>query len=211
MCNIISYFFSLNAKKNIMQHFSVNLHLINKELCCTLKFNDMKICNILLILVICTGVSSCQKNESDTTGSPDVEVFIKQLKSGKYDAMKLPEFTWHDIPTLLKYRDNAQLISEYPVNPISSYWGGECELGTYTLWIIESIRMRALGKSTMGFPSQNPVLELRGDEGLQLAPKEESHRIASNAYNNWWITNRDKQFHEFCNIDPLKNTDYRWH
>ncbi|MDR2918249.1 MAG: DUF4943 domain-containing protein [Tannerella sp.] len=170
----------------------------------------MRICNILLILVICVSISSCQKDESDTSGSPDVEAFIKQLKSGKYDAMALPEFTYHDIPALLEYRDKTQLISEYPVNPISSFWGGECELGTYALWIIESIRVRAIGSNTMGFPSQNPIFELKG-EGMQLVPKKESHRIASDAYYNWWITNKHNHFYEFCHIDPLADTNFRWH
>lgn len=170
----------------------------------------MKICKLLIISLVCFSICSCDKDESDSTGNPNVDTFIKQLKAGTYEYVILPEFTSQDIPALLEYRDNTRHLSVYPVNPISSYWGGDCELGTYVLWVIESIRVRSIEKNVMGFPSQNPVLALKGEE-FQIVSKEESHRIASEAYYNWWIKNRHKPFNEFCTIDPLKSTAYKWY
>jgi len=46
---------------------------------------------------------------------------------------------------------------------------------------------------------------------LSLVYCKESHQIAAKAYFDWWENNKQKNFNEFKNIDPLKYTDYRWH
>jgi hypothetical protein len=46
---------------------------------------------------------------------------------------------------------------------------------------------------------------------LSLVYSNESHQIAAKAYFDWWENNKQKNFNEFKNIDPLKFTDYRWH
>lgn len=46
---------------------------------------------------------------------------------------------------------------------------------------------------------------------LSLVYSNESHQIAAKAYFDWWENNKQKNFYEFKNIDPLKFTDYRWH
>ena len=38
-----------------------------------------------------------------------------------------------------------------------------------------------------------------------------SHTMAAKAYFDWWENNKDKKFDDFKNIDPLENTDYKWH
>ena len=63
----------------------------------------------------------------------------------------------------------------------------------------------------MRFPSQNPLLTLRNSVELSLVSDNVSHSIAAKAYYDWWETNKNKNFDDFKNIDPLADTDYKWH
>ena len=38
-----------------------------------------------------------------------------------------------------------------------------------------------------------------------------SHAAAAKAYYDWWTSNQDTDFDDFKAIDPLEDTDYRWH
>ncbi len=127
--------------------------------------------------------------------------------------MNLPEFTYQDIPALIKYRNETQIITNFPHNGISSLYEPECTLGMYVLWTIESIRAVAINSEylIMRFPSQNPILALRDADELSLVYSIESHQIAAKAYFDWWENNKQKNFNKFKNIDPLKFTKYRWH
>jgi len=63
----------------------------------------------------------------------------------------------------------------------------------------------------MRFPSQNPILALRDSAELKLVYDDTSHEIAAKAYFDWWDSNKQKNFSEFKNLDPLKETKYKWH
>jgi len=125
----------------------------------------------------------------------------------------LPPFTAKDIPALLQYRNENQMITNFPHNMVSSFMVPECKLGMYVLWTIEAIRTDLIITEYLigGFPSQNPVLALSNSEGLELVNSDESHAVAAKAYFDWWNENKHKDFDEFKNIDPLAETDYRWH
>jgi hypothetical protein len=172
----------------------------------------MKTLNYIIILVFVVALLACDKNENEATENPDVETYIALLKSNQYDSLTLPAFTYKDIPELLQYRSENQLITSFPHNPVSSLWESECKLGIYVLWTIESIRAVSINSEylLMRFPSQNPSLALRNAVGLKLVSDSISHKIAADAYYDWWESNRDKVFDDFKNIDPLENTDYRW-
>lgn len=153
------------------------------------------------------GFSGCEK-QSD---NPAVETYINQLISGNYESYDLPEFSTSDIEALLKYRNETTIITDFPHNPISSFWQRECKLGMVVLWTIESIRaVENDNEYLIGrFPSQNPVLALRDAPELHMVFDDKSHKEAARAYNDWW-----NSFHPFkggINIDPLKKTKYRWH
>jgi len=157
---------------------------------------------------------SCNKKDDEIDiNNIDVEKYIELLKAGEYEFLKLPPFTAQDIPALLQYRNENQVITNFPRNMISSLMMPECKLGMYVLWTIEAIRTDLIITEHLlgGFPSQNPVLGLRYSEELQLVTSEESHAIAAKAYFDWWNENKHKDFEEFKNIDPLAETDYRWH
>lgn len=175
----------------------------------------MKTLNFLIIMVSLTILISCNKNDTEEypDPNPNVEKYIELLKSNQYDSLNLPAFTYLDIPALLKYRNETQIITNFPHNGISSLYAPDCTLGMYVLWTIESIRAVAINSEylIMRFPSQNPILALRAVDELSLVYTNESHQIAAKAYFDWWQNNKQKNFDKFKNIDPLISTDYRWH
>ena len=142
----------------------------------------------------------------------DVERYIEMLKSNQYDSSYLPNFTYQDIPALLKYRNETRMITNYPHNPISSLYMPDCKLGMYVLWTIESIRAVAINSKYLigNFPSQNPILCLRNVSPLTWVYDSKSHEIIAEAYNDWWGNNQLKGFDAFKYLDPLENTEYRW-
>src|SRR5690554_1529106 len=123
----------------------------------------MKALKNLIILAFLISLTGCDKNDDERTINPNVETYIKLLKSGQYDSSKLPSFTYRDIPTLLQYRNDTHIITDFPRNPISSFYGPECRLGVYALWTIEAIRAESTNSDYLisRFPSQNPVLALK--------------------------------------------------
>jgi hypothetical protein len=166
---------------------------------------------IFLFLILAIGACKKDKEEAIKT-NVDVQQFIQLLKSNDYDSLKFPVFTPQDIEALLAYRNETQIITDFPRNPISSLYQPECTLGMYVLWIIESIRLEsAKDKMTLGFPSQNPALQLKNAAEMKIVSDSISQPIAAKAYFDWWENNKNKVFNQAKNIDPLQNTEYRWH
>jgi hypothetical protein len=95
---------------------------------------------------------------------------------------------------------------------ISSYWTEESTLGMYVLWTVESIRAVAVNSEllTGRFPSQNPVVETRLMP-FEMVPDEEALEVVAEAYMDWWQRNRDTDFEQIKNIDPLLETRLKWH
>ena len=79
----------------------------------------MKTWKLILIFISLTSTISCKKSNSTVTLS--VESYIALLKANKYESFDLPAFTYKDIPALLKYRNETQIISNFPRNGISYY------------------------------------------------------------------------------------------
>jgi hypothetical protein len=174
----------------------------------------MKPTFILLLLAMVATLSGCKKEDFELTSDPEVEEYIALLKANQYDLMGLPDFSHQQIPALLIYRNETQVITDFPHNGLSSLYGPDCKLGMYVLWTIESIRAVAIDSEFLSpgrFPSLNPILALRDADELEVVYDSESHEVAAKAYYDWWITNRDKDFDEFKNTDPLSETAYRWH
>tara|TARA_R110002020_G_scaffold235416_1_gene447581 strand:- start:1310 stop:1822 length:513 start_codon:yes stop_codon:yes gene_type:complete len=159
---------------------------------------------LLLIFIGC-------EDKSEPT-KMDVERYVNLLKAGDYDHWELPKFNSTDIPKLLSYRNETVLISDYPINWISSAWFPECSLGMYILWTVESIRARSIGSELLigTFPSQNPFVENRVNLEYFEQTTELQQEVAD-SYFEWWESNKDKDFVEFDEIDPLADTEYRWH
>ena len=167
----------------------------------------------LFLFILFIGLLSCNKKDNEVIINLNVETYIELLKSNQYDSINLPNFTYQDIPALLQFRNETQIITNFPHNPISSLYLPECELGMYVLWTIESIRAVSVNSKylIMRFPSQNPLLQLKSSGELYLVSDSVSHTMAAQAYYSWWENNKDKDFNEFNIIDPLELTAYKWH
>jgi hypothetical protein len=171
----------------------------------------MKTLKTFILLIAFVGLISCDDNKE--ISNVTVDKYVELLKANQYDSINLPAFTYNDIPTLLKYRNDTQVITNFPHNGISSLYAPNCTLGMYVLWTIESIRAVSINSKylIMRFPSQNPILALRDSVDLMLVNDDTSHKIAAKAYFDWWENNKQKNFGEFKHIDPLLETKYRWH
>jgi hypothetical protein len=161
----------------------------------------------LIMLTALFGIIGCER----LGDNPDVETYINQLKTNSYEAFELPAFKPSDIPALLNYRNETMVISDFPHNGISSLWAPECKLGMYVLWTIESIRAVEIKSEYLigRFPSQNPILALRSSTELKLISDDKSQNEAAKAYYDWYHSVH--LFKDKMKIDPLKDTDYRWH
>ena len=172
----------------------------------------MKTLKILIFCISLISILGCDKDETEELKNVDVEKYVEQLKKGEYESLDLPAFTYKDIPALLVYRNETQIITDFPHNGISSLWMPECSLGMYVLWTIESIRAVAIDSEYLigRFPSQNPIVQQR-EEPFDLESGNEIQELVSKAYYDWWNENKHKEFSNYCNIDPLLETEYRWH
>lgn len=170
----------------------------------------MKTLNTLLACICLLCVLGCEGDIDPSTIS--VERYVELLKQGKYDADQLPEFSSRDIPALLAYRNESQVIKDFPVNTLSSSMTSECTLGMYILWTIESVRARSINSNYLfhTFPSQNPVVENKEDFGW-IEQNNEVRATVAQSYFDWWEGNKGKDFDEFKNIDPLTDTGFKWH
>ena len=175
----------------------------------------MKALRILLIFLLTINLWNCDKNETDEINNPDVENYIELLKSNKYESGELPEFTSDDIPALLAYINDNSVVNKFPHNPISSYAppSPDYRLGVLVLWTIESIRVVSCGEPhILRFPSQHPFVQTKYEPYEWITNHDnEVYNIIRQAYSNWWEENKNKKFSNFCDIDPLENTEYSWH
>ena len=97
------------------------------------------------LLTLALTFTACHAETFDAE-NPDVDLFVDQLRSGKYhpdgdDALgKVPKFTREDIGRLLKYADDLTLIPSFPLATASYSAGGRLRLGECILWTVETIK-----------------------------------------------------------------------
>ena len=175
----------------------------------------MKTLKFLLLIVSVIGWFSCDKNESEGFSNLNVESYIEVLKANQYDSSKLPEFSSKEIPALLKYINDNSVVNTFPYDMVSSYapQNPDYRLGILVLWTIEAIRVAACNeKHIFGFPSQHPFVQTKSEPVEWIINHDdEIYDTIRQSYSKWWSDNEDKNFSNFCNVDPLKNTNYSWH
>lgn len=205
-----NYFFSILATlRNSSERNKLSILISSWN---QINYIKMKTIKIIVFFAALISFFSCNKEDKEDLNKVSVERYIELLKQGKYDSRDLPDFTYQDIPALLKYRNETQMITGFPYNSVSSYYTEECSLGMYVLWTIEAIRTAAVGhdSSPGKFPSLNPMVGQKGEE-YEIKVGSEIQAIISGEYFEWWEGNKDKNFDEFKNIDPLSDTEYRWY
>ena len=78
----------------------------------------------ILIFFFSLSFVSCTEETLDYN-NPDVDLFVKQLKAGKYSVESpeglntIPRFTVDDIGDLLKYAEDLTVIPSFPLAPVS--------------------------------------------------------------------------------------------
>ncbi|WP_200978351.1 DUF4943 family protein [Echinicola sp. 20G] len=161
---------------------------------------------LILFLLVIVG---CK----DEFEPPDMTVdhYVELLIAGKYNDSALPAFDSKDIPELLNFRNESQIINNYPISPLSSSLAQECTLGMYVLWTIESIRAKSIGDEYLmgAFPSQLPMV-MKKEDFEYIEQNQQVQKEVADSYFNWWESNKDNDFSQFHKVDPLLDTDYRW-
>ena len=80
----------------------------------------------MLAMVCCLALVSCGEESLDYN-HPDVDLFVKQLKAGKYSAQSpeglsnVPKFAKEDIEELLKYAEDLTVIPSFPLAPVFAW------------------------------------------------------------------------------------------
>ncbi len=156
---------------------------------------------------------SCSKETLDYN-HPNVDLFVKQLKAGKYSTQSpdglssMPKFTSEDIEGLLKYVEDLTVIPSFPLAPVSYSAGGKLRLGECVLWTVETIRLghnASMGCKMVHTDAENyeGIYFLSDDEVLDAAAR----------YRRWWETRkypRTMWTVDPCYDEPLCGSGYMW-
>lgn len=178
---------------------------------------------IRVALYICLSVmavftlSSCGEEVLDLD-NPDVEVFVSQLKAGKWiittpvvdeNAQNgMPRFKMDDIDELLSYADDLTWIPSFPLAPVSYSAGGKLRLGECILWTVETIRLghhASMGCKMVHTDAENyeGVYFLTDDEVLDAVAR----------YRRWWESRKFPKTMwtiDPCYDEPLCGSGYMW-
>lgn len=156
---------------------------------------------------------SCNEDVLDYN-HPDVDVFVKQLKEGKYvtenpkGLSAMPKFTVDDIGELLKYAEDLTVIPSFPLAPVSYSAGGKLRLGECILWTVESIRLKH--NASMGCKMVHTDAD--NYEGIYFLSDEEVLDAATR-YRLWWENRkypRTVWTIDPCYDEPLCGSGYMW-
>ena len=172
-----------------------------------------KACTLLLLALLSFTFQACSEDTLDYN-HPDVELFVKQLKHGKYSVQapdglsNVPRFTTKDIELLLDYADDLSTIPAFPLAPVSYSAGGKLRLGECILWTIETIRLghdASLGCKMVYTDADNY-------EGIYFLSDEEV-LDAVDRYRQWWENHKHPRTMwtiDPCYDEPLCGSGYMW-
>ncbi|WP_297273683.1 DUF4943 family protein [uncultured Bacteroides sp.] len=175
-----------------------------------LRFRAVALCVALCASFLLTACS----DETLDYSHPDVDVFVKQLKNGKYSLVneagvaKMPQFTMDDVEELLEYAEDLSVIPAFPLATISYSAGGKLRLGECILWTVETIRLGH--KASMGCKMVHTDAD--NYEGIYFLTDEEVLDAAAR-YRRWWESRqypRTMWTVDPCSDEPLCGSNYMW-
>ncbi len=171
----------------------------------------------LILFAFLTSLYGCHV-EKFSTENPDVQTFVRLIKSGKYNYYQksetgknlwllMPRFSQSDIPALLEFAKDTCHIMEFPVNPLSSrtplpegrryFILSEC-----LLWVVEGIRLGAsygsLDPYMITFTSPGTFRSLTTIEILEVRE----------LYAKWWKAVLELGGNQLQG--PLEGSGFRW-
>ncbi len=171
---------------------------------------------ILVAIMAILTLSNCNDDKVNYN-HPDVEAFVKQLKSGTYQTkspegfVEVPLFTEADIPALLKYASDTSVIPSFPMPPTASTaYETKIRLGECMLWIVESIRLGHIASKGCHMV----VANAENYEAIYFLSDNEL-KDAANRYRSWWEEHAKHHSKtmwtiEACYNNPLCSSGYRW-
>lgn len=159
--------------------------------------------------------SACKK-DGFNIDSPDVDIFVQQLKTGTYSQyetnekgerlwLKMPKFGEQHIARLIALSKDTTHINVFPTNPMSSRTPQPQSrnyfiLGEGLLWIVAGISGRGSLDPYLIDNSKEVPEKFNGLTATEIL-------MISEKYSQWW--NRYKNTNWKAQ-DPLANTPYRW-
>ncbi|MDE6347343.1 MAG: DUF4943 domain-containing protein [Bacteroides sp.] len=173
----------------------------------------------LVVLLACSftcsvcSLTSCSEETLDYE-HPNVSLFVKQLKTGKYSIQNpdrlnnMPKFASADIGELLKHAEDLTVIPSFPLAPVSYSAGGKLRLGECILWTVETIRLGH--NASMGCKMVHTDAD--NYEGIYFLSDEEVLDAASR-YRRWWEARkypRTMWTIDPCYDEPLCGSGYMW-
>ena len=168
---------------------------------------------VVLVMTACLVLVSCGEASLDYN-HPDVELFVKQLRTGKYSTQSpeglsnIPKFAKEDIEELLKYAEDLTVIPSFPLAPVSYSAGGKLRLGECILWTVETIRLGH--NASMGCKMVH--IDAENYEGIYFLTDEEVLDVAAR-YRRWWEGRkypRTMWTVDPCYDEPLCGSGYMW-
>ena len=175
-----------------------------------LRFRAVALCVAFCASFLLTACS----DETLDYSHPDVDVFVKQLKNGKYSLVneagvaKMPQFTMDDVEELLEYAEDLSVIPAFPLATISYSAGGKLRLGECILWTVETIRLGH--KASLGCKMVHTDAD--NYEGIYFLTDEEVLDAAAR-YRRWWESRqypRTMWTIDPCPDEPLCGSNYMW-
>lgn len=166
----------------------------------------------IMVLFVCC-LMSCGEEVLDFN-DPDVEIFVKQLKTGKMvihstdEIPRIPRFVQEDIEDLLQYAEDLTVVPSFPLAPVSYSAGGKLRLGECILWTVETIRLGH--NASMGCKMVHTNAE--NYEGIYFLTDEEVLDAAAR-YRRWWESRklpRTMWTIDPCYNEPLCGSGYMW-
>lgn len=168
---------------------------------------------LALIALSALSLASCSEETLDYD-HPDIDLFVKQLKAGKYTTQSpdglsnVPKFTAEDIGELLKYAEDLTVIPSFPLAPVSYSAGGKLRLGECILWTVETIRLGH--NASMG--CKMVCADAGNYEGIYFLSDEDVLDAAAR-YRRWWESRkypRTMWTIDPCYDEPLCGSGYMW-
>lgn len=167
-------------------------------------YTILRMKNFVTYIALCFVFVCC--NEKNVKLSV-VDTFVTALKEDRDEKVDTPNFTNEDISEFLAYRNDDQSISNFPRNPLSSFYLEEVSVGMYTLWNIESIRLKEIDSPDFYlFASLNPrIIKVSTSE---LVDQDAILSQIATAYLIWWTS--PLPLAEKLQTNPLEGLDLSW-